>query len=170
MTPDLSLILKQMDDPQLAAAYELERNDFFDSIAELGAKVVGRNIASLYLEMHDKNYVIGGYNLARKTWPLMQKEVFRNYAFLDVPDARPYMEKIAKEYGKFYQVASMTICEVTCFGKRVGALGVGDSDKVGPLGDADKDALLRVARMASYVIETRSAAQLLRQDLAAILS
>ena len=91
-----------MDDPQLAAAYELERNVFFDSIAELGAKVVGRNIASLYLEMHDKNYVIGGYNLARKNWPLMQKEVFRNYAFLDVPDARPYMEKIAKEYGMFY--------------------------------------------------------------------
>lgn len=42
MAPDLSHILGQMEDPQLAAAYELTRNPLFDSIAELGAKVVGR--------------------------------------------------------------------------------------------------------------------------------
>lgn len=170
MATELSEILGQMEDPQLAAAFELTRNPLFDSIAELGAKVVGRNRASLYIELSDMNYVIGGYNLARKRWPLMQKEIFRSYSYLDVPDASPYMAKIAEEYGKSYQVVGMTICEVTCRGKRIGALGVGDSEKAGPLSPEEKEALLRVARMASFVIETRTAARLLKDDLEAILS
>lgn len=164
-------ILKATDSVRVPQGLNLGRRATFDRLASLACRATGRSRAAFYLNLRSVEFVIGAHgDIVKEHWERELPPHIHDAEFFDIADAMLALDDLDSVNGNYSTTKGLTLVGVMHEGVKLGNLVVADSEKAGPLSDAEKSSLLKIAKMAGEMIDYYSQVALLAQDARKIVT
>lgn len=162
-------ILGSDDDTALPGLLDLVSSPIFDDLAKLGSQVSGRSEFLICLNLREAGLILGSNVETYRFIPMSAMPSQINLPYFEAFDGAcdPEIEQTSLKTGR--EIAAVTIARMTHGAEVIGFVCAYEPKEKGLLAPAQKSSFLKIVRLASHLIEMRSAVHLLVRDAQAVL-